>query len=1372
MFSTLIWNIRGVGNPLKVDFLKHTIRSSQSRIMALLEPKSAGSNLFKFAASIGFPNFWHGNPQNTHIWIFWKSDVYLSVVEVGKHHVTARIEGSSHPYFQTFIYASTVDVHKRALWRTLSGFDPGTLPWCLGGDFNSISSRLTEKKGGSYRQDNAIEDFNSFIHSLHLIDAGFSGNPYTWCNNQMGTSRIWLRLDRVLLSPTATSVFPLLKVQHMERCISDHCPLLLRMDSRSWRPRGSFRFQRSWAAHPDCIKIIQEHWPPDSIGQPWNSFQKKLGGIRRHLSSWGKIESSVRAHKLQDLQSQIQSLEEAMMMDYSGTLQEQLGSAQSEYQSLITEEEKRLKELSRVKWLQEGDKNTAFFHACLKERSNSAVLHLKREDNTFVEEIEEVGAQAAVFYQSLYTSNSASSSNDRYANSSFLRLMDKVPRLVTEEQNQQLISLPDWSEILAAIKALNPDSAPGPDGFTGHFYINNLEILQQDILAMVEDFFKGAQLPAAVGSTILTLIPKVPTPTSFGEMRPIGLCNFSYKILSKLLNDRLRKILPGIISEEQAGFVSGRSIHESIAIATEMLNNINKKVQGSNIILKVDIAKAYDTMEWSFILKAMEKFGFSPLWCDMMYRCFSSVWYTVGLQGHRFGFFKPLKGLRQGDPLSPSLFILAQEVFSRCLKDLVSHGDIDPFLLNKGRRDKMQGVSHLLFADDMLVFLNGDRRSLKNFTMLLDSYGRVSGQLANHSKSCFILPDDPHPRLIRRVSKATNFTYRTGPITYLGVPLFKGRPRIVYFQPLLDSIRLKLSNWKNRLLSIGGRLVLIKSVLAAMPIHLMSVLRIPALVLKKINSLMADFLWEGKHSSRIHWVNWRRICLPTSEGGLGILHLESMMKALQSRLAWSFVQGTSLWAKLLRKKYGHPAELLGRTCPRAASHCWKNVIPHLDFIQENSRWIIGRGDIDFWRDRWTEQDLGDQKLLHSYTAVREIGLHSQDDIPTHILEELGKINFADVSDCLVFEKGDRGLFSVHEVYSFIRPKAQSRPIFKQIWHPVHSTKTSIFLWKAYYRGLGVDESFQKRGVSTVSQCRCCSKHQIETLDHLLVTGELATSLWNYYGQLTQFRHSSATFEATLVDWMPAPSCTSQLGLLAICLGGLIPWTIWTTRNDRLFSGKVTSTPMIIKKLTALAISMLSTVKVKAIPKVKEIHSLGLLHFPVMNCHVSPGSWVHWYPPSHGLKLNCDGSSRTWSGAGGGVFRNSRGAVVQGFCSNFGRVSSNEAEALALLEGLKLAKRGGLYIQQVELDSKLLVSCLQNRWNPPWNLIYILRECIDLLPHTDIVNHVFREGNGVADRLAAIGHNVTGSVFFDARSIPLLCMEALEHDKSASLSYRS
>lgn len=228
--------------------------------------------------------------------------------------------------------------------------------------------------------------------------------------------------------------------------------------------------------------------------------------------------------------------------------------------------------------------------------------------------------------------------------------------------NQELCSIPSEQEIWESVKAIPPDSALSEDGFTGHFYRECWETIKEDIMEMVQDFFQGDYLHQSITTTILILLPKTLKPKSLLEFRPISLASFAINFLLKILATRLARILPLVVDEQQYGFVKGRNIHESIALAQEMVTDIDRKTDGGNLIKKFDMSKEYDHLEWRFLLKALNTMGFSTTFQDLIYRLICNIWYRVNVNVFLREKFRSTRGVRQGDLVLPFLFILAQQI--------------------------------------------------------------------------------------------------------------------------------------------------------------------------------------------------------------------------------------------------------------------------------------------------------------------------------------------------------------------------------------------------------------------------------------------------------------------------------------------------------------------------------------------------------------------------------------------------------------------------------------------------------------------------------------------------------------------------------------
>ncbi|KAM1605749.1 hypothetical protein PS2_026450 [Malus domestica] len=322
---------------------------------------------------------------------------------------------------------------------------------------------------------------------------------------------------------------------------------------------------------------------------------------------------------------------------------------------------------SRVQWLKEGDANTKFFHqSTLHRRRRYKVVSLKNSQGNWIENPFQIRRLFDEYFMELFTS-----SGQREWGS----LLDCVSPKISDEMNESLLAVVSNDEVRAAAMQMGSLKAPGPYGFPGIFYQNNWDTVATEVNELIWDLMNGTDIPWGINATHLVLIPKVHKPESVEQFRPISLGNFSYKVLSKVLANRLKVVLPDLISPSQNAFVAERQIQDNIGIAHELFHFLKTRNARSQFELgiKLDMQKAYDRVEWDFLMAVMEKMGFEESWRKLILGCISSVNFAILLNGQLGSKFAPSRGLRQGDPLSPYLFLLAEEVHCRNLIRLIDN---------------------------------------------------------------------------------------------------------------------------------------------------------------------------------------------------------------------------------------------------------------------------------------------------------------------------------------------------------------------------------------------------------------------------------------------------------------------------------------------------------------------------------------------------------------------------------------------------------------------------------------------------------------------------------------------------------------------------
>eukprot|EP00253_Pinus_taeda_P030823 PITA_30823 len=310
--------------------------------------------------------------------------------------------------------------------------------------------------------------------------------------------------------------------------------------------------------------------------------------------------------------------------------------------------------------------------------------------------------------------------------------------------NQQLESEVTMDEVKRALYAMNSDKSPGPDGFTASLLQNCWGIVGKDLYKMVHKSQACQKLGGSTNSSFLALIPKEKGANTFNRFRPISLCNIGYKLITKVISNRLRHILPKVIPESQGGFIHGRHLVDNFTLVQEaILSSQERKEQG--MAIKLDLANSFDRVNHSFLLNVLKKFGFGERFINWIRACISEPWIAPLVNGRSAGFFKATRGLRQ---------------------------EISRISIARG----VQNINHELFADDTLLLGTASIHSARKFKETLDEYCMESGSSLNKSK-CHSYCWNTPPSLINSISRCLGFTasLEWSSFKYLGLPIFLKR---------------------------------------------------------------------------------------------------------------------------------------------------------------------------------------------------------------------------------------------------------------------------------------------------------------------------------------------------------------------------------------------------------------------------------------------------------------------------------------------------------------------------------------------------------------------------------------------------------------------
>ena len=422
------------------------------------------------------------------------------------------------------------------------------------------------------------------------------------------------------------------------------------------------------------------------------------------------------------------------------------------------------------------------------------------------------------------------------------------------------------------------------------------------MLGFFKEFHEQGKFVRSINATFLVLIPKKQNVEDLKDLRPISLVGGLYKILAKALANRIKNVLGKVISPVQSAFVESKQILDAVLIANEVVDTIIRRKE-SGIVCKLDIEKAYDHLSWEFLIQVLDKMGFGKRWVSWVKWCVSTASFSIMVNGSLAGFFQNSRGLRQGDPLSPYLFVIGMEALSRLLNRAMD----DNYLSGSkfADRDGIGSViSHLLYADDTLLFCGANKDQLKYLSWILMWFEALSGLRINLNKS-EILP-------VGSVDNVQELAVELGcgigslPSSYLGLPLGANHKALGVWDTVEDRFRKRLASWKSQYISKGGRLTLIQSTLSSLPIYCLSLFRMPVSICSRLEKIQREFLWSGGSlAKKTHLVNWKTVCTEKKKEGLGLCRFSILNKALMRKWCWRFAnERDSLWRKVIRSKFG------------------------------------------------------------------------------------------------------------------------------------------------------------------------------------------------------------------------------------------------------------------------------------------------------------------------------------------------------------------------------------------------------------------------------------------------------------------------------------
>ncbi|GJU58679.1 hypothetical protein Tco_1236445 [Tanacetum coccineum] len=784
----------------------------------------------------------------------------------------------------TFIYAGNDPRDRRVLWADLSLHKRVVrgLPWVLLGDFN-VALNMEDISTGSSSMNSAMCDFKDCVRSIEVMDIHSTGLHFTWNQKPRGRNGVLKKLDRIMGNLEFIDTYQGAYAVFQPYRISDHTPSVLKIPSLTCTKPRPFKFYNFLAQKGSFLEVLNTHWNISVAGHSMFQVTQKLKILKKPLRKLMHDQGNLH-DKVNRLRFELDEVQKALDSDPSNSSlhYEEVVYVQAFNEAKI-DEDRFLRQKAKIEWLEGGDSNTSYFHKSIKSRNQRSRIDVV----TNAENVEVTGLGVPDVFVSHYEA--------------FI-----------------------GSKIKKAMFDIGDAKAPGPDGYTSTFFKKGWDVVGQDVCNAIQDFFRNGKLLKESNHTFLALIPKVATPVKVNDYRPISCCNVIYKCISKILTNRIIEGIKEVVSENQSAFVPGRRISDNILITQELMHNYHRNRGSPRCAFKVDIQKAYDTVDWRFLGFILKRFGFHSTMIKWIMACVTSASFSICINGNVHGYFMGKRGLRQGDPLSPYLFTLVMEILTLILQRRVH---------------------------DLFIFNHVDVESASIIKASLNEFKKVSGLIPSIPKSTTFFCN-----VLNHVKEAIlNFMpFPEGefPVNYLGVPLVSSRLLNKDCKVLVEKARNRIGDWKNKSLSYSGRLQLCKSVISSMQVYWASVLVIPMGIVSDIQQIIRGFLWcNGEYKRGKAKVAWDDICLPKKEGGLGLRSLEVFNLALMTTHIWNLVSNKeSLWVRWI-----NTYKLRGRTIwdvqPKAnMSYGWRKLLQLREHVKPFFCFV-------YWRLYWKRYEI-------------------------------------------------------------------------------------------------------------------------------------------------------------------------------------------------------------------------------------------------------------------------------------------------------------------------------------------------------------------------------------------------------------------------------
>ncbi|XP_050217541.1 uncharacterized protein LOC126668378 [Mercurialis annua] len=1030
------------------------------------------------------------------------------------------------------VVSPVIAADRTELWNNISLISQSIDDkWIVIGDFNAVMND-GNRLGGNMIDINAADEFKNCVHDSNLMELMRTGFGGDWIGVSLMISGIAIGMILTMM----------LKAYHS--------PLIVHLVSNRVR-KVSFRFFNVWSEHPSFRNIVTSGWNRNAYGNRMNQVYQKLKWLKKDLRMLNRLEFSDISDKVVKTKELLSSLQANILVDpFNELLHEEERVMYKHLYNQMAWEESIIRQKSRISWIKLGDQNTNFFHRSMIQRqARKKIISIALNNGSICSDPERIKMEIVKHYE-----NTIGSCSLNRINSDAEMFAEGVN--LSESDRMELDKEVSIDEIKEAIFSINNDKAPGPDGYSSAFFKKSWNIVGSDISKAITDFFSNGRMHKHTNSTSITLIPKVPDPKIIGDYRPIACCNVIYKGISKVLARRLSRVIGKIVNPCQSAFVPGRCISDNIVLAHEIVRNYHRGKDNACAI-KVDIQKAYDTVAWDFIEEILIGFRFPRKFTTLVMTCIRTAMFSIMVNGESVGFFPGKKGLRQGDPISPLIFILCMEFFSRIMQNSTKEGS--GYTYHKGcNRIKL---THLAFADDLLIFSNGDPASISIINNAINKFSSCSGLKPNHHKSSIFF-NGPAGDQKSALLNILDFQEGELPVKYVGLPLFSTRLSKEHCNSLIQRITSRVSAWNSRMFFL------------------------PKAVIHGVEAICRRYLWHGVHSTkRGELVKWSSVSTGKCCGGLGIKPIHIWNKAAVSKHIWELIsEKPSMWASWVNANKLRKLSFWGITKPHDCSWSWRNLLKIRSEVKPMFEYKLGNGKkFQFWNDPW----VGGKSLVERFPNINIVDsdvpketkvfklwrnncLSFPDPMDDHTLDAGNyiqsnyKINNT-TDDKIVWKAQNNGYFSIKSAWSFLAGVCEKVTWHSLIWFAGQIPRYSFITWLAILNRLNTRDKLARWSVINSAMCVFCNAHS-ECTEHLFFRCDFSADVWRRTLDVLGFQRQAFDWRREVSFFTRRSKGKSRIAKTRKIWFTATVYHLWIARNDVIFNQKTDTCDQIFEKI--------------------------------------------------------------------------------------------------------------------------------------------------------------------------------------------------------------